>query len=261
MVIELATGKVRERIKAPAEPPLAKNDEGRMEFEFARDGRTLLARRQHDLFVTSRGPGGRVFQLVTADMAPSALSPDGRWLATGSGPAVYVRDLRNPRAPVEPHILEGHEEEVKGLGFSPDGRFLVSAADDGTALVWDMWPVIEAAGRRPPAPDDRRLAAWWAALAGEPEEAGGAMLALEDHPELAVTFVGSHLAPVKQAAPEQPGVAETVPERLQALRAVEVLERIGTPEARKVLETLATGAPAARLTREAKASLGRLPAP
>jgi hypothetical protein len=52
-----------------------------------------------------------------------------------------------------------------------------------------------------------------------------------------------------------------VPERVQALRAVEVLEWIGTPEARKVLEALATGAPAARLTREARASLGRLPAP
>ena len=48
------------------------------------------------------------------------------------------------------------------------------------------------------------------------------------------------------------------PETLGAVRAVEALERIGTPEARKLLETLATGAPAARLTRDAKASLKRL---
>jgi hypothetical protein len=47
-------------------------------------------------------------------------------------------------------------------------------------------------------------------------------------------------------------------QRLQALRAVEVLEHIGTPEARQLLEPLGQGAPAARLTQEAKASLERL---
>jgi hypothetical protein len=44
---------------------------------------------------------------------------------------------------------------------------------------------------------------------------------------------------------------------LQGLRSLEVLERIGSPEARGVLKTLAGGGEA-RLTREAKASLARL---
>ena len=48
------------------------------------------------------------------------------------------------------------------------------------------------------------------------------------------------------------------PEILRALRAVVVLEEIATPEARKVLQKLASGAPDARLTQEAKASLERL---
>jgi hypothetical protein len=46
--------------------------------------------------------------------------------------------------------------------------------------------------------------------------------------------------------------------RLQQLRAVDVLEHIGTPEARDVLKTIASGAPEARLTQEAKESLERL---
>jgi hypothetical protein len=48
-------------------------------------------------------------------------------------------------------------------------------------------------------------------------------------------------------------------ERLRAERAVEVLERIGTPEARQVLRALAGGAPAALLTRSAQAALRRGP--
>ena len=48
------------------------------------------------------------------------------------------------------------------------------------------------------------------------------------------------------------------PERLRSLRAIEVLEHIGTPEAQKVLQKLAEGAPEARQTREARASLERL---
>jgi hypothetical protein len=47
-------------------------------------------------------------------------------------------------------------------------------------------------------------------------------------------------------------------EHLRALRAVEVLEMIDTPEARKVLQALAAGDPAAELTRAAKGALGRL---
>jgi hypothetical protein len=53
------------------------------------------------------------------------------------------------------------------------------------------------------------------------------------------------------------GLAAT-PEELRAGRAVEVLERIRTPEARDVLKGLAGGAEGALTTQAARAALGRL---
>jgi hypothetical protein len=48
------------------------------------------------------------------------------------------------------------------------------------------------------------------------------------------------------------------PEHLQLWRATELLEHIGTPEARKALRILAEGFAESRITREAKAALQRL---
>lgn len=48
------------------------------------------------------------------------------------------------------------------------------------------------------------------------------------------------------------------PQRLRELRGLEVLEQIGTADARQVLKFLADGAPHARLTRESRKALGRL---
>jgi outer membrane protein assembly factor BamB len=47
-------------------------------------------------------------------------------------------------------------------------------------------------------------------------------------------------------------------QQLQPVRAVEVLEHIGTPEAKEIVDRLAQGAPGLRLTEEAKSSLERL---
>jgi hypothetical protein len=51
---------------------------------------------------------------------------------------------------------------------------------------------------------------------------------------------------------------ETAPESLRAVRAVEVLEWIATPNARRLLDELAKGADDARLTREAVAARNRI---
>ena len=45
---------------------------------------------------------------------------------------------------------------------------------------------------------------------------------------------------------------------LRPTRALELLEHLGTPEARRLLQTLASGNPSARLTIDAAAALRRL---
>jgi RNA polymerase sigma factor (sigma-70 family) len=57
---------------------------------------------------------------------------------------------------------------------------------------------------------------------------------------------------------DQVGGRTLAAEQLRALRAVEVLEHIGTSDAQEVLKKMAKGAPEARLTREATAALDRL---
>lgn len=65
----------------------------------------------------------------------------------------------------------------------------------------------------------------------------------------------ARIAPLLKAAGEW---VVSDPETLRTVRAVWVLERIGTKEARQLLRRLATGGHAARQTQEAKASLQRL---
>jgi hypothetical protein len=55
------------------------------------------------------------------------------------------------------------------------------------------------------------------------------------------------------------GGKTTSPDALRHQRALEVLEHIGSPEARTLLEEIARGAPEAALTQEAQAALKRLP--
>jgi hypothetical protein len=84
---------------------------------------------------------------------------------------------------------------------------------------------------------------------------------LEKLGEVAVPALRKALAdqpPLETRRRIEPILAREPAVDLRSLRAIEVLEHIGSREAREILRALAGGAPGARLTEEARASLKRL---
>jgi eukaryotic-like serine/threonine-protein kinase len=94
--------------------------------------------------VATRGKWRFEFATVYRDRARmlrrAAFSPDGRLFACGAGNTVHVWDVTTGRTV---HSLEGHEDLVYSVSFSPQGDRLLSASWDLTATVWDL-----ATGRR-----------------------------------------------------------------------------------------------------------------
>jgi RNA polymerase sigma factor (sigma-70 family) len=179
-----------------------------------------------------------------------AFSPDGRLLALGG----FDHQIRrwDLAAGQELPPLTGHLGGVTCLAFSRDGTRLASGSMDHTALVWKsaplpllttLWPVVA-----PP----QELEVLWNDLAGaDAGRAYRAMWALATADGQAVALLQTRLRP----ASETGGRSE---DQRRRLRALEVLERIGTPEAHRLLRTLVTTSPETRVAAEARAALDRL---
>lgn len=242
----------------------------------------------------------------------AALRPDGEWFATTTRTTrrIALRSTTDSRADRNAIILTDCKSAVVALAFTPDGKRLVSAHDDGTALVWD----VEAAIKAPPVADPEPGETLWVGLASsDAKVAGRAVNGLIARPDVAVTLLAEMARPVMPPPAERVKAAvanlgdrdfkvreeaekqlrvwgdlvadelsaaeptanaeqgerirrlldtleaeETDTERLRLLRTVEVLERIGSPSTKAVLEKLGTGAAASIVTREAKEALKRL---
>jgi glucose repression regulatory protein TUP1 len=136
---------------------------------FSRDGRLLAtgSNNMTQIFDVYTGDLRGVIREPTATASTSTgssptedsyvrsvcFSPDGNFLATGAEDKVikvwhlYGGDSDSPAekspdqyvqlAPTLAHTLVGHELDIYGLDFSPDGRLLVSGSGDGRVRVWD----------------------------------------------------------------------------------------------------------------------------
>jgi WD40 repeat protein len=66
-----------------------------------------------------------------------AISPDNRWVVTGSSDkSARLWDLSAKDPAANPIILRGHEGAVLAVAISPDNRWVVTRSDDNTACLW-----------------------------------------------------------------------------------------------------------------------------
>lgn len=198
-----------------------------------------------------------------------AISADGRRLATGSADhTVRIWDLNRLYASEARPVLSPQELDRCWADLATDNAsqgyraiaMLTAAAHQAVPLLRQRLRTEDAGGTRPIAqlvgeldsdrfPVRKRAAEELAKLAEVAEPA--LRKVLQGRPSVEVHQCVTGLLERLQAG-------RPTPERLRALRALQVLERVGTAEAREVLQTLAGGAPESRLTREARAVLKRL---
>jgi RNA polymerase sigma factor (sigma-70 family) len=244
---------------------------------FTPDGRQLITAVQEGLRRWDLGTGrevgrcaapGRFRGSYGASFVSSfALAADGRTVATGQpDTAVLLWDL--PAAPGRPagrlsaEQLEACWSDLAGEDASRAAASLSRLADVPGQAV----PLLRERVRPAQAPSEDDLRRLLAEL-DDPEFARreAATKRLADLGELAEAGLRAALRGQPSAEVRRriegllagPRLVRTAEAR-RGLRAVRVLECVGTPEARQHLEALSRGAPQARLTQEAKAALERL---
>jgi WD40 repeat protein len=215
---------------------------------FAPDGRSILSCDDEEVVLTETFTGLRRSILMTVTYGTKPRGNDTAPKALSSAPRVKLSEEEVER------LWRSLADADAALAFRAMGE-LAGVPDQAAALLGKRLLPAEKA-------DAKRLADQMVQLESKSfRQRQDAFRDLSQLAELAEPAVTKTLAgnPSEEARRRLTSLREKLTTGwLQKLRAVEVLEYIGTAEANRVLHTIAGGAPDARLTREARATLRRL---
>ncbi|HMC65612.1 MAG TPA: hypothetical protein VKI65_11800, partial [Gemmataceae bacterium] len=259
VLCDARTGRVIRRWSDSGRP-----SNGFEELAFSNDGRLLASSDGNvvHLWEVLTGKELRTFHGHRGEIRSLAFSANGRRLASASNDStVVIWDL-----------VPARDAKAKGIA----GWWDDLASEDARRAYAAVWRLAESAEEAVPflrrhlrpiaEPDAKRIRRLI-------DDLDSSDFAAREKASAELAKLGELVAPALRAAlADKPSLevarrAEELlqklegpvraPNTLRALRAVEVLEYIATSEAQQILKALAQGAPAARLTEEAKAALAR----
>ncbi|EPX72225.1 WD repeat protein Pop3 [Schizosaccharomyces octosporus yFS286] len=79
----------------------------------------------------------RTIQHADTQVNRLCISPNKRFLAAAENPHVRLYDI-NSNSQLPLMTFEGHTNNVTGVAFHCDGKWLATSSEDGTVKVWDM---------------------------------------------------------------------------------------------------------------------------